>query len=382
MSTETIETPPQEITNETPKKSAFMDKVRKEYSKNEPLKVEEGSKEKPVEGKPVVPAEPSKDSRSVKEGKTTPSLLESFSKVAEPEKPKVSDKEDNLVNLRIKYEETEKVKSELERRVKEIEAKIPKDYDSLQNNYKKLTEDHQLVLSELKKTNLSATPEFKEKYDKKLDASIGSIQRALATSEVPAPEFIDLIKQPESKERTKKISDLVSEMDDFTKSKISGSISEYDRIREDREQELSNPDPSLKAFNEEREAKSRQQIETSKRLIEDTIQKAEKQYDWLREGENEDWNKAVGELKNNARHIWTQPMSLESQSEVAFAAAAAPLLGRVLGEAKEEISRLNAELAKLRGATPSTTAGKPAEQVQPKGKGSFLSSFNKAVKGQ
>lgn len=378
MSTETIEQPKVES---KPKTGQFLDKIRAEHAKNEPAKPAVVPPVAAPEKKEVATSEPKVDA-AVKEAEVPAqkSILDSFSKLTQPakevEKPKEKAPEESFSDLRKRYEETEK-------KLKEVQSKIPNDYDSLKTNHQKLVEEHNLVLAELKKTNLAATPGFKEKYDSKLNASVNAIQKALATTDVESAQFIDLIKQPESKERTKKISEMVSEMDDFTKSKVSGSVAEFDRIRDEREQELSNPDPALKAFNEQREAQSRQQQEVAKRMIEDTISKAEKQYEWFREDtEDENWNSEVKGVRALAREIWTTPTSLEDQASVALGAAMAQLLGKLVHHYKEQNSILSADLAKYRGATPQNSAGKAAEITAPKGKGSFLNSFNKAIKGQ
>lgn len=365
--------------NERPFGKAFNSVVKPEKVNTEVPPASSEGGEVPVKAETAAKVEVSKE-----ETKSEPtSLLNSFAKASGLSTPPVvetpvetvpSDKDKNFSELR-------KSKEALEARVKELEGKVPTDYETTKNEYQKLQERNKLVESELKKVALEKTPDFQEKYDKKISAKVGTIERALIGSEADAKTLVEALKQPDSRARNQAISDTIESLDPVTKAKVVGAIAEFDSLRESREAELANPDPTLKLQQEQMDTQRKMQIEQTVKLLDDTLIEAEASLPWMKEGEDPAWNSAVKEIKDQARHIWTQPMTPKQQSEVALKAAMLPKVYGLLTESYKEMAAKDEIIAKLRGATPQNSANKPPVNgaETPKGKGSFMAKFNAAV---
>jgi len=318
------------------------------------------------------------------------SILDSFTKASGLKEeaaptPELSDKEENIANLRKSREELKAKYADLEKQHKETQSKIPTDYETIRTENAKIKADLELATGELKKYSLASTPEFKAKYEVPLKNALNTIERAILTSvsdvEINSAEFIAAVNLPESKERTRRLAEFVSNVDEMSKQKIAAAISNYDQVREEREFELKNPDPALRLNQERQETMRKQQTESYHKIIEDTIVRAETELPWLKEGEDPEWNKLVKEIKSEARAIWTQPLPPDKHSEVAVRAAAFPKTYNLLVEAQKENAKLNAELKKFRGSTPLNQANKPAPNLEPKkGRGAFTEKFNATIK--
>lgn len=368
-----------------PVKETFSSRFLKEIKKEIPAPVANNAspEEKKEPAKEV--ENKSKEENSSAEETKQPSILDSFSKANKPkEETKTSSKEENLANLRKKLEEREKAYEELDRSKKELEGKIPSDYDQLKQKLGKYEEDLNLVTSELKKYNVAATPEFKEKYDKKISSAFESISKALtnADSEVDAQEFLSLVKSPEGRQRSKEIAEKIAGVDDFSKNKIAAAIAEYDRVREQREAELSNPDQILNQREADRVAQQKAQQEFFAKTIEDVLASAPKEVPFLVKGEDSEWNSVIDSVNQTARKLYLEPTTPTVQAQVALRAALTPILFDVANKAQVELEKANAIIKELRGGNPKVTTQSKEESKAKTGKGSFVEKFLAATQGK
>lgn len=372
---------------EAPEISPSMREQGAEFTNRVKAEMEKGNP--PVEKPPVAKEPEKKAPEAVPEAKVA-NLLDGFNshkkktEVKTDEAPSVegkeahSDKEQNLGILRKRAEAAEA-------RAKELESKVPEDYEPLKQRLAKREEEFNLVVSELKKTNLAAVPEFKAKYDNKINASIATIEKVLKTAEVDPTEFASIVKLPESKQRAQKIAEMVSELDEFSKARVTNAVAEHDSIREAREQELSNPDPTLIQFTQQAKERQEQNQARLMAIIDDEISNAEKAIPWLVESEDAgpEWNAEIKGIKDGGRRLWRDPnVSAQEQARAALAAAMTPTLMKLLNSANTELERVNAELAKARGSSPATGARKSeSTPLAPSKNGdanAFMDAFNKA----
>jgi hypothetical protein len=367
---EVIETP-------APKVSAFKDAFNKTYRPEAPAGVKE-----------VVPPAGEKKEDEPKAPSLNP-MEDAFKKATTPpkEEPKVTetpvkdDKEQNFAALRKAREEADKRAVEAEKRAKEFEAKIPTDYETLKAERAKLSEEHALLTSELKKYSVQSTPEFKQKYDSPMQNAAQQIEKSVLVDGGKADKMLSLLKQPESKERNESLSELMEELSPLSKTKVANAVADYDRLRELRENEIENPDQTLK-LNQEAQMKARvEQQKIVAREIENVIEDATKEFTWLKKGQNAELDVAIDELNEEARAIWLKPSSTQQQAQVAFKAALTPRLFKWLKGATDQIETLNAELAKARGSSPKLNIENPDTTPKPPtGKGAFMAAFNAASK--
>jgi hypothetical protein len=309
---------------------------------------------------------------------------------ATAEVPKPGSKEENIANLRKSKEEWEKKYQDLEKVHKEIQGKIPTDYETIRQKAAKQEEDLKLLTDEVKKYSLASLPEFKEKYDSKIKASVDTISKTLGTAdgvgtgdgEVNPVVFLDIVQRPESKSRTKEIASLVSNLDEYSKAKVSNAIAEFDRVREQRDAELANPDPSLKYSEEQRATQIKARQEATARKIEDVIATAPKEIPWLQKGEDATWNGVIDALNTQARDIWTKPSTEEQHATYAYRAAMTPLVCNLLSHAQQENERLHADIKRLRGNNPTVNPADPAKAAETKSKTPFTDKFLTTMKGK
>jgi hypothetical protein len=373
------------------KKSKFYEKFKAGAIKNEPQSKEIISQN--------VEAPSNKENISIPESKpeeAPKSILDSFfkattekesapSEVASKEEASLS-KEENMANLRKSREELKSKYDELEKQYKQTQAKIPTDYEITRSERDKYKSDLELVTNELKKYSLASTPEFKEKYETPIKNSIATIEKALlvadSSSEINSTQFMEAVSLPESKERTRRLAELVEGMDNFSKQKIANAISTFDLTREARDRELSNPDHSFKLHQEKQQTLQKQQLEQYHSVIDQVINKSETIFPWFKEVGDEAWDSKIKEVKAIAKHAWTSPsVPTDTQAGIALLAVAADkILIPTLLEAQKENTRLNSELKKLRGSTPPTDTNRPASKPEvKKGRGSFSAALKAAM---
>lgn len=312
--------------------------VNKEVPANEPIKA---TPKPAVDTKsPVV-----EKKAEVADLKGDPS--EGFSKQIE----KVADKETNLANLRKKAEEAEVRATQLEARAKELEGKVPLDYDQIKA-------DRETLIKEIERVNVEKSPRFQEKYDKPIQATLTTIRKTLANTDSNPDEFSQIVQMPESKERTKKLSEMLEGLDRVSEGKVTTAIAEFDRLREGRQSEIANPSQTFQQIQQENELRSKQQKESSAKLMQDTIKNARDKIAWFKPIEgNEAWNQKIDNIEKRSWSFWTENHPPEQLAELTLAGAMAPVYAEALAHSYKEVERLQEELAQYKQATPANGAG-------------------------
>lgn len=267
------------------------------------------------------------------------------------------DRETNLANLRKAREESETRAKAAEARAKELEGKIPPDYEQLKK-------DRDLLIREIEMRDITASPRFKEKYDKPLEQQLGQISKTLKTAkltDVKPEDFTVVVQMPESAERTAKLDELIEGLDRISGGKVLNAISEYDRVRDARAQEVDNPSEAWQAAQRDREQSEIVRLEDNKKSMASALAAAEKNIPWFKEiPENEAWNQKINSVKSRAWNFWEGKHSNDELSQLTLAGSMAPMLVEALTLAGHENDRLNAELSELRGSKPRTNAGSGA----------------------
>lgn len=287
------------------------------------------------------------------------------SPVSEPAKPliegdpdagikaavRTNDKETNLANLRKKAEDAERRAIELETKLRETESRIPADYDQVRKEREEL-------MTALERTNIEESPRFKDKYDKPQQSLISSIKKTLSNTEANADEFAQLVQLPESRERTKALSDAIEGLDRISQGKISAAVQDFDQLRDARSEELKAPHATYQTMRQEQENVSRKQREENSKVMDQTLEHARSAFPWFKPIEGNDaWNARVSEVERQAKSFWTESHSPAELAQVTIAGTMAPMLTQALTIAQKENDRLNEELEQYRTGTPKTGAG-------------------------
>lgn len=307
------------------------------------------------------------------EGDPSAGLKEAISKKSDPS--------ENLAALRKKWEDAESRAQELERKARELESKVPTDYEKLKN-------DLEYTTKELEKVHLQASPRFKEKYEKPMTQALDSIKKTLNATDVDVKRFMDLVQQPESKDRNAALSDLTENLDKISFGKITTAMAQYESLRDSREAELSNPDDTYQKIRQEQELTAQQKRSEQVRVMENVLGNATKQVPWFKPIEGQEaWNQRITDVQSRAKSYWNpeSPHTMEELADVTFKGSIYPLMQEALQLAHAETERLNAELAELRGSTPGTKVGVSAEVggkgEAPKGRGSAVAAFRNKMSG-
>lgn len=263
--------------------------------------------------------------------------------------------EESWSDLRKKYEETESKYQELEKKYKETESKIPLDYEEVKKEREEL-------IKQVERFNLEESPRFKEKYDRPLENLLNTAKKALTIVEADVNGFTEAIQMKESKARTEKLAEMMDGLDDFTKGKLTTAITDYDRIREQRVNELANPSDTFKRYQVESQRELEQSTLNTKKVMRDVIDEIPKKIEWF-QPKNEDtpqakdWNERIEKVKARAVELWEGKHDQRTLADATFHAALAPMLNEALEIAQARNAELANELAALKSATPSSNAG-------------------------
>lgn len=275
-----------------------------------------------------------------------------------------TDKETNMAALRKAREEAEARAQTLERQLAETQAKIPQDYEQLRK-------ERELLISEIEKRDVTASPRFKEKFDKPMEQQLGQIKKTLGLTEVNPEEFLVLVQMPESKERNAKIGEMMEGLDRVSAGKVETALSQYDSIRDQRTQDIADPRASWQESQRDIQERQRTAQESQKAILESAIAAAERDIPWFKPIEGNDvWNKRLADIKQRARDFWSGAHSSEELAQLTMAGTLTPLFAESITLLSKENERLNEELAGLKGAKPRNAAGKTAG-AEAAGKGKY-----------
>ena len=274
------------------------------------------------------------------------------------------DKETNMAALRKAREDAEARATSLEKQLAETQARIPTDYEQLRK-------DRELLISEIEKRDVTASPRFKEKYDKPMEQQLGQIKKTLTLTDVKPDDFLVVVQMPESKERNAKLGELLEGLDPISSGKVQTALSQYDNIRDQRSADMLDPKASWQENAREMQVRQAQAAEKQKAVIEGAITKAKTQIPWFKPVEgNETWNKKIAETEERARGFWNGGHSPDELAELTMAGTLAPLFSETIALLHSENEKLNDELASLRGSKPKVAAGTSAS-APPGGKGKY-----------
>jgi hypothetical protein len=274
------------------------------------------------------------------------------------------DKETNMAALRKAREDAEARAKTLEVQLAEAQGRIPTDYEQLKK-------DRDLLITEIEKRDVTASPRFKEKYDKPMEQQLGQIKKTLSLTDVKPDDFLVVVQMPESKERNAKIGELMEGLDRVSAGKIENALSQFDAIRDQRSQDMLDPKAQWQENQRdilERQTKAKQQ-QTA--VLEGALTKAKTSIPWFKKIDgNETWNNRVDQIEQRSREFWSGGHSPEELAELTVAGTLAPLFSETIGLLSAENEKLNEELAGLRGAKPKTAAGTTAS-ASTTGKGKY-----------
>jgi hypothetical protein len=343
--------------------------------------------EKPANLNPVVDAfnslesepEPAADPQAEPaKGGGDPDKLEP-GKQADPDKTDDGDlaagfrksKDENFAELRKKADDYETRVKELEDRLK-TNAK-PADYDDLKQQHAELSK----IVESLR---VEQSPRFKEKYDAPMRKTLDGIQKTLKVAGADENGLLAAIQLPESRERNNAIADAMGELDDFSKSKLSSAIRQYEELREARAGELTDPEAAFRAMSEEQRQKAQQAARQSKAVMDGVVKRFEEKFAFFKKIDGKEaWNQQIDQVYADIDKLWNgREIQTQDMAAAVVAGSMFPMLMKEIGRLNEEYEGMSAELAKFRKASPKTVAngGAPdSGNAEPTGN-AVLDAFN------
>lgn len=178
-----------------------------------------------------------------------------------------------------------------------------------------------------------------------------------------------VLAMPDGDSRSRVLDEILGDLPLSAQGRVGAIVNDIDRLRSEKEQELSKASQTFQAMQEKQQADQREFNARASAMLEDTLKKWSDPEKGLpvfqsREGDAE-WNAKVENAKSMARHIYGGQMSIEEKGKASLWAAAAPLLLQELNATKAEIAALKKEQGKLKAAQPGTGAGQghPSAEV-------------------
>lgn len=282
-------------------------------------------------------------------------------------------KEESLAELRKSLETERALRLQREKDLESVKSQVPSDYEQIKK-------DRETLVEEIERVKIEASPRFKEKYDKPLNELAESIRRDVQSAEVKSDDIIDLINKPSSKERNTELSKLIDGMDRITAGKVTNTIARIEELRDARNQELLKPSQTFAQMQQEAKAQQEAQRQNYISALDSVLEKAKKDFLAEKEG-NTEWNNRVSAISDTAKKFWLgTDNKLEDLAQLTLDGASLPVYKEALEISRAQIEELSAQLAELRGATPSNGAASSSSSAggseKPMG---ALAAFRQAV---
>lgn len=307
--------------------------------------------------------------------------------IAKREEPKPVDTEvPKTIKSTKAADDFKAIKAERDTLAKQIEElkKAPQSND-YEAKLKALEEEKNQYSDRLKILDIERHPDFVKKYEAKLGQINESIRSVVGSD---AAKLESLIKQPDSDYRNQQIDEIVESLTPAKRAKLGALLVQQEQLDQERRGEI---DEAKKNY-EQIVSKYKQDANQRDQLA---IQKAEQTWQQVSKlaGELEVFQPVDGDPKSAqevagrlelARHIFNGENSEEDLAKAAVWAAAAPAYREALYAQVEINKRLQAELAKFKGAQPGmdskATNTKPASSAPDPKSASFIDSVMKNIR--
>lgn len=318
---------------------------------------------------------------------------------AEPEKPAEVKAEVTEEAAPKKSAEWKKVKGELEtaqKQVAELNAKlekasktsVPKEFEDKLAAIQKERDELSL---ELQRAAIENHPRFKGYFDGKFKAVIDSAKGAVPADKQQAVERALKISDPDA--RNERLEAISEELSDLQKSRLGVAVARYDEIAFERNAELSRSGEAKTKLDEQSKAETEQRTKQTEAVFEKVVGEAMKAVEFMKPQEGDDaWNKTVQSDIELAKAVFMGTnMSHDDLARAAIWSVAGPKAYTALVNTAKELQKAQAQLAKMRVATPGVGAGgrteagngagQSSQNEGPNGRSAFTDSFKRAMSG-
>ena len=255
------------------------------------------------------------------------------------------------------------------RKIKEEKAALAKQLDDLKKNatktptddyetkLKTLNEEREALSERLRLLDIERHPEFVKKYESRINGVFDSVKNLVGTD---GDRLVSLLKAPESDYRNSQIDDIVDGLSPAKKAKLGALIVKHEEIQSERSAEINEAKSDYEAirsrYQEEESVNTKTALEEANKTWSKVAENARALEIFEPRENDEEWNTELNQRMDLARQIFNGENSEEDLAKAALWAAAAPKYRELLYAQVEVNKRLQAELAKYRGAEPGVSS--------------------------
>ena len=253
------------------------------------------------------------------------------------------------------------------RKIKEEKAQLAKQLDELKAGkasnpdydaqLKALQEERDALSERVRLLDVERHPEFIKKYESRINGVFESVKTLVGTD---GERLVGLLKSPESDYRNSQIDDIVDGLSPAKKAKLGALIVRYDEINAEKSAEIaeakSDYDAIISKYQQDNEEGTKAALEQATKTWQKVSENARALEIFEPRENDEEWNSELNQRLNLAQQIFNGENSEEDLAKAALWAAAAPKYRELLYAQVEVNKRLQAELAKYRGAEPGVSS--------------------------
>jgi len=320
--------------------------------------------------KPLVRADKKATDKAVN---VTPNRLDRITneKPAEPAEPVtptpiVDDTPDGLSEkgkvdwqlLRDKHKaETDKLSAELKARNEELthfKAHTP----SLE--MERLKKERDELSDQVRILNVVEHPKFKAYFQEKANGILKSAKAAVG--EENATKIERLLAAPDSDDRSNAIDAIMDTLGPSRATRLANCVAKWSDMEDERTTEIGRARDNYNMLQEQQRTQQDQVRAKYKTAFELAMAKASDPAEGLApfqtRADDHEWNQGVEKRRALANAIYSSNLPPEDLAKASLWAAAGPALAESAAAVLEQLSKVKAELASVKGATPSPGSGK------------------------
>jgi hypothetical protein len=314
------------------------------------------SEKKPAsQPEPAKSTEPAKETAPAKVSMDMPSARNDLPKNSEPQ---ASDDIPESIKSTKAAEAFRKIKAEREALAKEVEqlrksGDTGKEYES---KLKELQQERETLSERLRLLDIERHPDFVRKYESKLSSVMDNIKSTVGTE---GERMVALLKSPDSDYRNLQLDEIIEGLSPAKRAKLGALIVRQEEIMSERNSEIESAkkdyDSVVSQYKKETDDNSAEALQRSEKVWDDISSNARALEVFETRDGDEEWNGEVNQRLSLARQIFNGENSEEDLAKAALWAASAPKYRELLYAQVEVNKRLQAELTRIRGASPEMT---------------------------
>ena len=309
----------------------------------------------PPTPKPGEATPPKKDDEEVPEdiksesSKSSWKKLKESKKLVETERDTIRTERDTL---RAEFETLKKTAT-----TPQAKANLAEDpeFIALKKSVEAKDKEAQELSERLRILDVEQHPKFKAYFEGKVG------QQMEIAKTIGGDKLVEALKLPAGEYRKSQLTEIASELGPLELAQFGSVLTRLTEIDHEKQGEIAKAKESQTAMQAEREqtfAKQRAELENTFKSVTAEVTDAEKGLSFFREREGDaEWNKGVQERLALAQRAFKGEFSHEEAARAIYWAASAPAVLQQANALLTKNAELEAEILKLRGASPSAPGG-------------------------